>query len=89
MESTREVQLENKYGLHARPATMLAEKANAFTSDIFIVKDGQEVDGKSIFGIMMLGAEKGSVLTIRAVGEDAEDAVTALEGLVRGKFNEE
>ncbi len=85
----KQVQLTNKYGLHARPATLLAETANAFHSEITIVKDGQDVNGKSIFGIMMLAAEKGSTLHLKAVGEDAAEAVAALEALIQNKFNEE
>jgi phosphocarrier protein len=85
----RGVTLINKYGLHARPATLLAETANRFKSEITILKDDQEVNGKSIFGIMMLAAEKGSLLQIRAVGADAAEAVDSLEALINKKFNEE
>lgn len=85
----RAVQLKNKYGLHARPATMFAERANEFQSEIVVVKDGQEVNGKSIFGIMMLGAEQGSTLVIRATGQDASSAVEVLSQLVDSKFFEE
>ena len=81
--------LKNKYGLHARPATLLAEVANGFKSEIAFVKDGQEVNGKSIFGLMMLAAECGSTLRIRAEGEDSAAAVAALEKVIEGKFNEE
>jgi len=85
----KEVTLKNKYGLHARPATLFAETASAFTCDITIVKDGQDVNGKSIFGLMMLAAESGSTLLVRASGDDAEAAVAAIEKLVDSKFNEE
>jgi len=89
----KDVVLKNKYGLHARPATLLAETANKFAGvEILFVKDGQEVNGKSIFGLMMLAAECGSVLHLKAEGEDpteAEAAVLALEQVVDGKFNEE
>lgn len=85
----KDVVLKNKYGLHARPATLLAEAANGFKSEIAVVKDGQEVDGKSIFGLMMLAAECGSTLRIRAKGEDSAAAVAALEKVIEGKFSEE
>jgi phosphocarrier protein len=83
------IQLKNKYGLHARPATEFVKVASEFKAEILVEKDGQEVNGKSIFGLMMLAAEMGSTLRIRAVGDDADRAVTALETLIDGKFNEE
>jgi phosphocarrier protein HPr len=85
----KDLVLKNKYGLHARPAMLFAETANGFKSEITVVKDGQDVNGKSIFGLMMLAAESGSVLRVKAVGEDADAAVAALEKLVDAKFNEE
>ncbi|MHC4392355.1 MAG: HPr family phosphocarrier protein [Planctomycetota bacterium] len=85
----REVTLKNKYGLHARPATLLAETANGFQCEVVIEKAGQSSNGKSIFELMMLAAEKGTLLTLRATGPDAQEAVTALEALIDGKFNEE
>lgn len=85
----KDVTLKNKYGLHARPATLFAEVANGFKSEITVVKDGQDVNGKSIFGLMMLAAESGSTLRIKATGDDAEEAVGALEKLVDARFNEE
>jgi phosphocarrier protein len=85
----KDLVLKNKYGLHARPATLFAETANGFKSEITVVKDGQDVNGKSIFGLMMLAAESGSTLHVKADGEDSADAVAALERLIEGKFNEE
>lgn len=85
----KDLVLKNKYGLHARPATLLATVAGGFKSDIIVIKDGQEVNGKSIFGLMMLAAECGSTLRVRASGDDAEAAVAALEKVVESKFNEE
>ena len=85
----KDIVLKNKYGLHARPATLLAEVANGFKAEISVTKDGQEVNGKSIFGLMMLAAECGSTLHIKADGEDSAAAVAALEKVVDGKFNEE
>ncbi len=81
--------VENKLGLHARPAALFVKTAGKFRSDIFLCKDDIEVNGKSIMGVMMLAAEKGSQITIRAVGEDEKEAVAALVQLVKGKFNEE
>ena len=89
MAVVKELVLKNKYGLHARPATLLAEVANGFKAEIAVVKEGQEVNGKSIFGLMMLAAECGSTLTIKAVGDDAADAVAAIEKVIEAKFNEE
>ncbi len=85
----KDLVLKNKYGLHARPATLFAETASGFRSEITVTKDGQDVNGKSIFGLMMLAAEAGSTLRVRAVGEDSEEAVAALEKLVESRFNEE
>jgi phosphocarrier protein HPr len=85
----KDLVLKNKYGLHARPATLLAEVANGFKSKIAVVKDGQEVNAKSIFGLMMLAAEKGSTFHVKASGEDAAAAVAAMEKLIDQKFTEE
>lgn len=89
----KDIVLKNKYGLHARPATLLAEAANGFGGvEISVVKDGQVVDGKSIFGLMMLAAECGSTLHIKAEavdGAEATAAVAAIEKVIDGKFNEE
>ncbi|RME72485.1 MAG: HPr family phosphocarrier protein [Planctomycetota bacterium] len=85
----RELVLQNKYGLHARPATLLAELANRFASEIQVEKDGQVVNGKSIFELIMLAAEKGSRLRVRAEGEDAEAALAAIAELIDARFHEE
>ncbi len=89
MEHTREVPILNKYGFHARPAAEFVKLANKFTSEIWVKKDEIEVSGKSIMGVMMLAAERGSVISIRAVGGDAQAAVDALAGLVASRFGEE
>lgn len=83
------IELKNKYGLHARPAMKFAEIAMNFKSDIFLTKDGVEVNAKSIIEVMTVAAGKGSKLIIRAQGEDAPDAVNALQKLVNEKFGEE
>ena len=78
----------NEFGLHARSASALANLANKFMSDIKISKSGMEVNGKSIMGILMLAAPKGSVITVSAIGEDAEAAVAAIGSLIEKKFGE-
>lgn len=81
--------IENKMGLHARPAALFVETASQFESEVIMIKDGLEVNGKSIMGVLMLAAEFGSELTLRVDGEDEEGMLQALEGLLKGKFNEE
>ncbi len=83
------VKLLNKVGLHARPAALFVETAKKFRSDIRVEKDGKEVDAKSILGILSLGAEYGSVITIKVNGEDADKALKALVKLVNDRFGEE
>lgn len=85
----KSVVIRNKYGLHARPAAEFVKLAAQFSCDIWVRKDDTEVNGKSIMGVMMLAAEPGSELTIRAEGEDAEDAVEGLVALVDNRFGEE
>ncbi|CAN5687913.1 HPr family phosphocarrier protein [soil metagenome] len=85
----RAVIIVNKYGLHARPAAEFVKLAAGFTAIIMVRKDDLEVNGKSIMGMMMLAAERGSEIVIRATGEDASDAVNALVGLVTRRFDEE
>ena len=74
--------VENKQGLHARPAALFVQLANKFDSKITVTKEGQEVNGKSIMGILMLAAEKGSEILIVAEGEDAKEAIEAIGGLI-------
>lgn len=81
--------IANSVGLHLRPARMLANLTNKFESDIFIKKDSEEVNGKSIMGIITLAASKGSLLEITAVGPDAREAVEAVGKLIESKFGEE
>jgi len=82
------VRIENELGLHLRPAALFVKRANHYKSEIFLCKGDTEVNGKSIMGVMLLGAESGSEIRIRAVGEDAEVAVQALLELVRSGFGE-
>lgn len=84
----RPVQIQNKHGLHARPAAEMVKAASRFQSDVTITRDDMEVNGKSIMGVMMLAAECGATITLRASGPDAEAAVAALEALVDAKFGE-
>ncbi|HID96088.1 MAG TPA: HPr family phosphocarrier protein [Candidatus Latescibacteria bacterium] len=83
------VKVGNKLGLHARPAALLVQTAERFKSHIMLVKDGLEVNAKSIMGVMMLAAEMGSEILIRATGEDEREAVEELVLLVKSKFGEE
>jgi len=89
MEHSTDVTIVNKYGLHARPAAEFVKLANKFASTVWVAKDQVEVNGKSIMGVMMLAAERGSTVNIRASGDDAEAAVSALAELVRNRFGEE
>jgi phosphocarrier protein HPr len=89
MEHSTQVTILNKYGLHARPAAEFVKLANRFASEIWVAKDQVEVNGKSIMGVMMLAAERGSSVAIRATGDDAVEAVEALERLVAERFGEE
>ena len=84
----RNVVVKNKLGLHARPAAEIVKTAGKFKSQITILRDDMEVNGKSIMGVMMLTAEKGTTLTVRADGDDAIQALDAIEKLVDGKFGE-
>lgn len=88
MMTEREVQIVNKNGLHARPAAEIVKTASRFQSDIVMVREDLEVNGKSIMGVMMLAAEYGSTLLVRATGSDAEQAVDAIAELVARKFGE-
>lgn len=79
----------NELGLHARAAARLVQVASAHESAIFVAKDGREVDGKSIMGLLLLCGQQGSVLEVRAEGPDEERAVAALGELIGGRFGEE
>ena len=85
---SRDIEIKNKLGLHARAAAKLVHTAARFKSDIKVRKGDEEVDGKSILGILLLAAGKGSIVTIRADGEDERDAVDAIEKLIDAKFDE-
>jgi phosphocarrier protein len=88
MMTERSIQIVNKNGLHARPAAEIVKTAAKFQSDITMVRDDLEVNGKSIMGVMMLAAEYGSTLVVRANGPDSQQAVDAIADLVARKFGE-
>jgi phosphocarrier protein len=84
----KELLIENKLGLHARAAAQIVKSASAYASKITFVKDGLEVDGKSIMGIMMLAAAKGNTVMVLAHGDDEDHALVGLEKLFKNKFGE-
>jgi len=84
----RSVQIVNKHGLHARPAAEVVKVASRFASEITISRDDLEVNGKSIMGVMMLAAEFGAEITLRANGPDADAALDAIAALVASRFGE-
>ncbi|MBS64625.1 phosphotransferase system, phosphocarrier protein HPr [Salinisphaera sp. C84B14] len=85
---TRELAIVNKLGLHARAASKFVTVASQYDADIRVSKDGREVSGKSIMGVMMLAAARGSRIEVTAEGDDAEAALDALDELVRDRFGE-
>ena len=85
----KEVTILNKLGLHARPAAMFVRVANKHRAEIWVEKDGEQVNGKSIMGLMMLAAGQGSRLLISAEGADAQGALEELQDLVERRFDEE
>ncbi len=88
MDVVKTFTVTNELGIHARSAAMIVEMSNRFKAKIFLEKDGREVNGKSILGILTLGCPKGSRLTVRAEGVDAREAVQALGDLIDNKFGE-
>lgn len=87
-EVTKVVTVKNKLGLHARAAAVFVRLSSRFGSDIKLVKDGYEVDGKSILGVLSLAAIKGSEIEVRTRGADAEEALTRIEELIESGFGE-
>ena len=84
----KELLIQNKLGLHARAAAQIVNSASAYVSRITLAKDGLEVDGKSIMGIMMLAAAKGSTVVVQANGEDEDLAAEGMEKLFMNRFGE-
>src|SRR3982751_4469441 len=85
----KEISIINRLGLHARPAAMFVRVASRHRSEIWVSKEGEEVNGKSIMGLMMLAAGQGSKLHIRCAGPDADKALEELEELIKSRFHED
>ena len=85
----RDVEIVNKLGLHARPSAKLTQLASSFKSDVFMARNGRRINAKSIMGVMMLAAAKGSTVTLETEGEDEQEAIDALAGLISSGFGEE
>lgn len=81
-----EIELQNETGLHARPASLFIREASKYTSDIVVIKDGTEYNGKSIMGILSMGATKGDNLTIRIEGDDENEAYEGLKSLFENEL---
>jgi phosphocarrier protein HPr len=86
---SKELIVLNKLGIHARPAALFVKTANRFACDIFVEKDGERVNGKSIMGLMMLAAGPGTRLTLLADGNDAARAIVEIEALIQRRFDED
>jgi phosphocarrier protein HPr len=85
----KEITIINRLGLHARPAAMFVRIASRYRSEIWVEKEGEQINGKSIMGLMMLAAGQGSKLLIRCDGPDADKAMEEIEDLIQRKFNED
>jgi phosphocarrier protein HPr len=85
----KEITIINRLGLHARPAAMFVRISSRYRSEVWVEKEGEQINGKSIMGLMMLAAGQGSKLTIRCEGADADKVMEELEELIRNKFNED
>lgn len=85
----REVRVTNKAGLHTRPASLIVREAARFSAEFYIQKDGYEINGKSIIGVMTLAAEQGATLTLTFMGDDEEEAADAIEKIFNDGFGEE
>src|SRR3982751_2671605 len=85
----KEVTIINRLGLHARPAAMFVRIASRYRSEVWVEKEGEQINGKSIMGLMMLAAGQGSKLLIKCEGPDADKAMAELEELIQQKFNED
>lgn len=88
MSTSKDIPIINKLGLHARAAAKLVHAASRFSSDIKLRKGTEEVDAKSILGILLLAAAKGTTVTITAVGNDEQEALDSIEKLILGRFDE-
>jgi phosphocarrier protein len=88
-KAEKEITIVNRLGLHARPAAMFVRIASRYRAEVWVEKEGENVNGKSIMGLMMLAAGQGSKLQIRCEGPDADKALAELEELIASKFNED
>jgi len=88
-KTTRELTIVNRLGLHARPSAMFVKTASRFKCEIWVEKDGERVNGKSIMGLMMLAAGQGSKLLVTCEGGDGEKALAEIEEIIRRKFDED
>jgi len=88
-KASKELTIENRNGLHARPAALFVKTSSRFTAEVWVEKDGERVNGKSIMGLMMLAAGKGSILTVTAEGDDAALVIHEIEQLIKTRFGEE
>ena len=86
---SRELTIVNRLGMHARPSAMFVKTASKFRAEVWVEKDGERVNGKSIMGLMMLAAGQGSKLLVSCEGADAEKALAEIEAIIAGKFNED
>ena len=86
---SKELLVSNQLGIHARPAAMFVKVANKFKSEIYVEKDGERINGKSIMGLLMLAAGPGTKLTVEAEGQDATQAIDEIEDLLKRNFDEE
>lgn len=87
--ATTKLKIINDLGLHARAATLLVQTASKFEADLYISKDGRQINGKSIMGVLLLTAGKGTVLEAEAIGADGKELIKAIEDLVQNKFGED
>ena len=85
----RKLKIQNKLGLHARPAALLVETASNYDAEVYVIKNGNTINAKSIMGVLMLAAEQGSELTFRARGNQEKEALNAISKLLDDKFHEE
>ena len=86
---TKELLVQNKMGIHARPAAMIVRVTNKYKAEVFVEKDEEQVNGKSIMGLMMLAAGMGSKLLVTCEGADGEKALAEIEEIIRRKFDED
>jgi len=89
MKATRTLKIENKFGLHARPAALVVETASKYECEVTLSKDGMNANGKSIMSVMLLAAEPESEVELLAEGPQAHDAVEALDALFKARFHED